>query len=160
MVACGRDMANVVEIEDGKSRICDRILRALPKWFGIDEAIVNYVRQVESMPMLIASSGNGEALAFLSLNFHNEFNAEIHVMAVLPEHHRCGFGTELVAGAERYARERGRRFLTVKTLSPARPNAEYDRTRQFYSSVGFVPLEEFKTLWGEHNPCLLMIKSI
>lgn len=27
-------------------------------------------------------------------------------------------------------------------------------------ALGFVPVEEFKTLWGEHNPCLLLIKSL
>jgi hypothetical protein len=26
--------------------------------------------------------------------------------------------------------------------------------------MGFSPVEVFKTLWGEHNPCLLMIKNV
>jgi hypothetical protein len=45
-----------VEIQAGKSEICNHILRALPKWFGIEDAIVHYVREVESLPMLGAVS--------------------------------------------------------------------------------------------------------
>ena len=81
------------------------------------------------------------------------------MIAVLPEHHGKGLGTGLVKAAEARARKRGARYLTVKTLSPSKPNDEYEKTRRFYRSAGFVPLEEFKTLWGEANPCLLMIKS-
>jgi GNAT superfamily N-acetyltransferase len=81
-------------------------------------------------------------------------------MAVLPDQHGRGLGTTLIRDAERYARKQGRSYLTVKTLSASRSDVNYDKTRRFYSAVGFVPLEEFKTLWGEHNPCLLMIKAI
>lgn len=141
-------MAKILEIQGDKGAICNRILRALPKWFGIETAIVNYTRAVESMPMFVAETESGDAVAFLSLNFHNEYNAEIHVIAVLPERHGKGLGTHLVNTAEAYARKRGARYLTVKTLSPSQPNEEYEKTRQFYQSVGFVPLEEFKT-FGE-----------
>ena len=33
-----------------KSRICDRILHALPLWFGIEQSIVEYVEEVRSLP--------------------------------------------------------------------------------------------------------------
>ena len=29
-----------------------------------------------------------------------------------------------------------------------------------YHAVGFRPLEEFKKLWGEVNPCLFMVKVL
>ena len=155
-----RTMAKIREIKRDKGAICNRILRALPKWFGIETAIVNYAREVESMPMFVAENEHGDAVGFLALDFHNEYNAEIHVIGVLPEHHGKGLGTALVDAAEAHARKRGARYLTVKTLSPSKPHEEYAKTRRFYRSVGFVPLEEFKTLWGEANPCLLMIKSL
>lgn len=151
--------SQVAEIKEGKSELCNRVLRSLPDWFGVEEAIVNYVRDVESMPMFVCAGEDGQASAFLSLHFHNDFNAEIHVMGVLPGKQGQGLGTQLIAFAEQYARKHGRRYLTVKTLSAARPDEFYDKTRKFYESVGFVALEEFKTLWGAHNPCLLMIKS-
>ncbi len=43
-------------------------------------------------------------------------------------------------------------FLQVKTLSAKHPDAGYGRTRQFYLAMGFRPLQEFPTLWGEANP--------
>ncbi|MBC7456865.1 MAG: hypothetical protein H7235_01205, partial [Bdellovibrionaceae bacterium] len=48
----------------------------------------------------------------------------------------------------------------VKTLSEARAHENYEKTRKFYLKSGFVPIEEFKTLWGEHNPCLMLIKDL
>ena len=50
--------------------------------------------------------------------------------------------------------------LQVKTLSESHPDAGYAKTRAFYRAMGFHPLEEFKTLWGEANPCLLMVKKL
>lgn len=65
-----------------------------------------------------------------------------------------------MAAAEDHLRAAGVGFLQVKTLSPTHPDPFYARTRQFYQSMGFQPLEEFPTLWGEANPCLLMIKHL
>ena len=35
----------------------------------------------------------------------------------------------------------------------------YARTRAFYETRGFVPLEELHDLW-DHNPCLLLVKHL
>jgi hypothetical protein len=35
----------------------------------------------------------------------------------------------------------GREFITVKTLSPARVNREYELTRKFYLGMGFAPVK-------------------
>jgi hypothetical protein len=48
----------------------------------------------------------------------------------------------------------------VKTLGNSHPDKNYKSTREFYSAVGFYPLEEIKEIWGEKNPCLIMIKNI
>lgn len=48
----------------------------------------------------------------------------------------------------------------VKTLAPSHPDRNYAKTRAFYQRVGFRPLEELPELWGEANPCLLMVKRI
>jgi ribosomal protein S18 acetylase RimI-like enzyme len=146
-------------VEEGKSKICEKILRSLPGWFGIESAILDYTDDVRAMPMLVAYDG-AEVVGFLSLNLHNKFTAEVHVMGVLPTHHRRGIGRKLIQQAEECLKKRDFVFLTVKTLSESRPNKEYDQTRSFYYSTGFLPVEEFKTLWGEHNPCLLMIRSL
>lgn len=149
----------ITEITDNKSGICERILRALPDWFGIEQAIVDYARNVEPMPMFGVLE-NDKTVGFVSLKLHNDSTAEIYVMGILSEYHRKGLGQRLIERCEGYLLERGFRFLTVKTLSPSRENAEYEKTRKFYEKVGFLPLEEFPTLWGEANPCLFMAKGL
>jgi catechol 2,3-dioxygenase-like lactoylglutathione lyase family enzyme/ribosomal protein S18 acetylase RimI-like enzyme len=149
----------VTEIFQNKSEICERIIRALPQWFGIESAILDYAKDVESMPMLIATI-DSEVVGFLSLNKHTKKTAEIHVMGVLEKYHRQKVGKRLVEAAEKYLVQKEFEFLSVKTLSESRPNQEYDRTRNFYLAMGFVPLEEFKSLWGDHNPCLFLIKPL
>lgn len=152
-------MFTIEEIDSGKDKICESILRALPDWFGIESAIVDYIKAVSTMPMLVAKSGQ-EIIGFLSLHTHFSQTAEIHVMGVLQPFHRQKVGQQLIVAAQNYLVQKNFRFLTVKTLSESRPNPEYDRTRQFYLKVGFVPVEEFKTLWNEHNPCLFLVKAL
>ncbi len=137
---------------------CERILRSLPDWFGIEEETVKYCRAVAVMETFVAEIA-GEIAGFITLNEHNAYSAEIHVMGVDERQHRQGLGRGLVAHAEDVLRSRSLEFLQVKTLGPSRPNEHYDRTRRFYTSVGFRPLEENK-LWGDVNPCLMMIKTL
>ncbi len=143
----------------GQSAVCEPILRALPDWFGIEEATAQYVRDTDVMPTLIAAVED-QALGFLTLRRHNPYTAEIHVMGVRPEWHGQGVGRALVEKAAQVLREDGVEYLQVKTLSDSHPDPGYARTRAFYLAMGFRPLEEFKTLWGETNPCLLMVKYL
>jgi ribosomal protein S18 acetylase RimI-like enzyme len=150
---------NFKKVKRRNARICNDILRSLPLWFGIESAIQRYVSDVEKMPMFVGYVG-GKPIAFLSLNLHNKWTAEIHVMGVRPEFHRRGIGKRLLMIAENHLIKRNFEFLTVKTLSSSRSDRGYGITRKFYFSTGFRPVEEFKTLWSESNPCLLMIKSL
>lgn len=142
----------------GKGALCEPILRALPDWFGIEESLVQYVRDIEVMPTFLAHVGE-DVGGFITINQHYPQSAEIHVIGVRPEHHRRGIGGAMVEHVERWLLARNVAYLQVKTLGPSRPCAEYELTRRFYEAMGFAPLEEFKTLW-KSNPCLLMIKSI
>ena len=148
---------SVVEIVDPaeRSRTCDRILRSLPEWFGIAEAVDAYVREVAALRTLAC-----EDAGFLALKTHSPYAAEIHVMGVLRERQGQGIGTALVAAAEERLRGEGVEYLQVKTLGPSRPSAPYERTRAFYEKVGFRPLEEIHGLWSEGNPCLVMVKRL
>ncbi|MCK4872215.1 MAG: GNAT family N-acetyltransferase [Phycisphaerales bacterium] len=138
---------------------CEPILRALPDWFGIEDAIVHYVREIESLPTFIAEADN-QPVGFLSVKRAFDCAADIYVMGILREHHRNGVGRALLEHAEAWLAAEGVRFLQVKTLSPSHPSKDYARTRAFYQAVGFHPLEEFPTLWGEASPCLQMIKAL
>jgi GNAT superfamily N-acetyltransferase len=137
---------------------CEAILRALPDWFGIEEAIEHYAADMRRMTTLVARR-DGRLLGFLSLNRHNDSTVEIHVMAVDQEHHRQGVGRALVDAAERWSRERNYRLIEVKTLGPTHPSEHYRRTRAFYTAQGFLSLEELDGLWPG-NPCLIMVKVL
>lgn len=143
----------------GQGEVCAAILRALPDWFGVEEATRQYIADIETLPTFLAELDGG-VVGFLTLKQHTEFAAEIHVMGVRPLAHHRGVGRALLERAEAYLRERGVEYLQVKTLSPAHPDAGYARTRAFYTACGFRPLQEFPELWGPENPCLQMIKGL
>jgi ribosomal protein S18 acetylase RimI-like enzyme len=149
----------IVEIQSNKGFICDAILRSLPQWFGIEEHIKGYVSKVVELPMF-GCLIEKDVVGFLSLKPHTEFAAEIYVLGVRPDWHRRGIGRRLVQAADNHAKERGIRFITVKTLSPRVEYEPYEKTRRFYSSMGFVPIEEFPNLWGPENPTLMLIRPV
>ena len=138
-----------------RSHLCEEILRALPEWFGLEEPLREYVREVAGL-LTFAAGGDG----FLALELHTEAAAEIHVMGVRPERHGRGIGTALVEAAEAFLRGRGVEYLQVKTLGPSHPSEAYAATRRFYRARGFRPLEELTAIWGEANPCLIMVKRL
>ncbi|MCL2003631.1 MAG: GNAT family N-acetyltransferase [Oscillospiraceae bacterium] len=148
-----------VRSPDDKSKICNDILRALPSWFGNEAAIVDYTAQVKAMPFFAAYDGE-TPVGFAALKVHNPHTSEICVMGILKEYHRQGLGKRLVGRCEEYCRENKAEFLTVKTLDASRESESYRKTRLFYQSAGFKPLEVFPLLWDENNPCLFMAKTI
>ncbi|MBT4140428.1 MAG: GNAT family N-acetyltransferase [Candidatus Latescibacteria bacterium] len=145
-------------LQDGEAETCENILRALPSWFGIEEAIVEYCGDIKKMETYVAKIDD-QVVGFLTLNTHNEFTAEIQVIAVKEDTHRQGVGKQLTHHIENILQTRTMEYLTVKTLGPSKASKEYDLTRQFYMAMGFRPLEE-NDLWGKDNPCLIMVKSI
>lgn len=146
----------VVEVLDPgeRSRLCERVLRDLPDWFGIEEATSAYIRDVAEL-----STFGVEGDAILSVKIHNPRAAEVYVMGVRRARHRQGIGSALLEAAERHLRARGIEYLQVKTLGPSDPDEGYAATRAFYEAHGFVALEELLELW-EDNPCLLLVKRL
>jgi ribosomal protein S18 acetylase RimI-like enzyme len=142
-----------------QSSVCVPILRMLPDWFGIEDAILEYEREIEHLPTFLAKA-DSKVLGFISLKQHNPFSVEIYVMGVHPSVQRGGIGRALVAAAEVHVRGLGVEYMQVKTLGSSRPDEGYARTRAFYEALGFRPLEEFTRIWDEFNPCLIMIKSV
>ncbi|ESA37408.1 gnat family acetyltransferase [Leptolyngbya sp. Heron Island J] len=151
-------MIEIVEPQLDQASLCEPILLLLPGWFGIESAIVHYVQEIDRLPTLLAWSQK-QVVGFLALKQHNEFAAEIYVMAVHPKSHRQGIGRQLVKVAEAELRKLGVEYFQVKTLGSSSQDPNYAKTRKFYESVGFKPLEEFLNLW-EGNPCLQMVKKL
>jgi GNAT superfamily N-acetyltransferase len=138
---------------------CERILRTLPQWFGIEAALRGYVDDASRLPTLLLESAT-RAVAFATIREHFPQSWEIHCIAVEASHRGQGLGRELHGHVEQWLREKDALMLQVKTLAPAHPSTEYACTREFYASVGYVPLEVFPTLWGERLPVLQLVKRI
>jgi GNAT superfamily N-acetyltransferase len=145
-------------LRSGEAETCEEILRSLPEWFGIEEAILQYRRDIEALESYVAEN-EGRIQGFLTLKHHNTSTSEIQVLAVREEVHGRGIGRALIEHAERLLSSRSVEYLEVKTLGPSRPNAHYERTRSFYVATGFRPVEE-NSLWGPVNPCLILIKHL
>lgn len=135
------------------------ILRALPEWFGIEESTVQYIKDAETMPTMLAKDGD-DVIGFLTIHKHFPTSAEIHCIGILPEYHRTGVGRQLVKAVESHLKIEDVQFLQVKTVSSDRDCKAYAKTREFYLGVGFTPIEVFPTLWDPENPCLLLVKSL
>jgi ribosomal protein S18 acetylase RimI-like enzyme len=143
----------------GQGSVCEAILRALPEWFGIEESRAEYIRGTDGLPTFVARV-DGRAVGFMAVKQHFPQTADLYVLGVLPEMHHRGIGRALLARVEAYLRDKGVEYLQVKTVSALSPDPGYAKTRLFYEAMGFKPLEEFKTMWDEANPCLLMVKTL
>jgi GNAT superfamily N-acetyltransferase len=76
--------------------VAEQVLRALPEWFGLDEPLRAYVHDASTLQTLVARATRG-AVGFLTFKPQTVAAAEIIVMGVLPNWHRCGIGRSLVA---------------------------------------------------------------
>lgn len=154
----------------GQGEVAERILRALPDWFGIESSVQQYIRaadELETFVVIISRPACGgrewrpdQALGFVTLRETSAEAVELHAMGVLPAWHRRGVGRALVERAATYARAEGFSLLHVKTLAPSHPDEGYAATRAFYEAVGFIPLEELPQVWGPENPCLLLVRPL
>ncbi len=142
-----------------QTAICMPILRLLPDWFGQESGLSAYEREIGHLPTFLAVMDE-KPVGFLSVKQHFPCSLEIFVMGVNPLFHHCGIGRSLVQAAEAYARQQGIEYMQVKTLGPSRQDEGYAKTRGFYEAMGFRPLEEFKQIWDEANPCLIMVKRL
>ena len=142
-----------------KAAVCMPILRSLPAWFGIEESLIHYSTEINSLPTFLACAED-HVMGFVTLKQHNRYSAEVYVMGVSPQMHRKGMGRALMNQAQGWLKGQGIEYMQVKTLGPSHPDAGYAQTRAFYEAMGFRPLEEFKQIWNEHNPCLIMIKQL
>lgn len=154
----GLAVVTLEPMHEQESSLCEATLRALPKWFGIESSLLEYVRDTRTLPTWIARRDD-EPVGFITVRTHNPLSAEIHCLAVRPEHHRTGVGRTMVRLVEGHVRAQGVRLLQVKTLGPSRHDEHYARTRLFYEAMGFIQLEEMKNLWPG-NPCLILVKAL
>lgn len=138
---------------------CEAILRSLPQWFGIEDALLMYVRDSAIMPSFALADGS-QLVGFLTLREHFPDAWDIHCIAIKADARGQGHGSRLLAHAEAWLTARGVRFLQVKTVAATSSSTAYAETREFYRRRGFTPIEVFPTLWSAHNPALQSIKVL
>jgi GNAT superfamily N-acetyltransferase len=143
----------------GSGALCRQLLRELPDWFGIPEAVDEYVVRAERATAVVAIANRLE-VGLLTLVRHTEFAAEIDVMAVKPDYHRQGAGRRMIDRAEALLARDGIEYLQVKTLADTVEYEPYARTRAFYAACGFRPLQVFPDLWDPENPALQLVKRL
>ena len=147
------------EIFDGCNPDDSRaVLKQLPEWFGLPDALEDYVQKSREMKTVGCYFKN-YMVGFLSLKKTSPKAMEVYVMGILPQLHRMGIGTRLMRMAEQEAEKAAMQYLQVKTLSPKVQDPDYLKTYAFYERMGFCPLEVLP-LWDEWNPCQLMVKYI
>jgi GNAT superfamily N-acetyltransferase len=150
---------NLVGPLPGTSRDCERILRTLPRWFGIEESLLEYVHDADRFPTFHALEA-GESVAFLTVRQHFPQGWEVHCIGVLASKRGQGIGRRLHSHVESWLQAQGALVLQVKTLADTHPSTEYAETRAFYASLGYVPHEVFPTLWGPRLPALQLVKLL
>lgn len=147
-----------LEDPEEKRSIVGSVLGELPEWFGLPESTAEYVERSGELPFWAIRNGE-TVLGFAALKATALRTAEIYVMGVRPQYHRTGTGRRLFGALYAYAKERGYRFLQVKTVHEGR-YAEYDLTHAFYRAMGFTEFECFPALWDTWNPCQVLVMAI
>ena len=150
----------VIEItqDEIKQNITKDVLSKLPQWFGADSVNI-YVRQSVDSPFFTYMD-KGQYIGFVFLKLHNSYSAEICAMGVVENYRRNGIGRALMAKCLDYCIEHNIEYLQAKTLDSSFPDYYYNITRDFYTAMGFRPLECIPTLWDEESPCLIMIMHV
>ena len=138
---------------------CEAVLRTLPEWFGIEEALLQYARDSAVLPTF-AFEDASRLVGFVSLREHFPESWEVNCIAVTATLRNQGLGTRLLDHAEAWVAARGARLLQVKTLAASAGDPHYEQTRAFYLRRGYVPVEVFPTLWSPKNPALMLIKAL
>ena len=136
----------------------EAILRSLPGWFGIEEAILGYVESASRLECYLALEGqNPVGVALVDQRYPE--SAELSLIAVHANHRGRGVGWALIQSVEATVAARGASVLQVHTVGPSFDDDGYAATRAFYQRVGFVPVQEIFGLdWD--GPTLIMVKPL
>ena len=140
-----------------KRAAATEVLEQLPGWFENEQARGKYAADCENQAVFCARK-DGKVAGFLAAKRLSDRAAEIAVMGVAPKIHREGIGRALFWRCAAWCWQNGIGYLQVKILGEKNPDAGYAKTRAFYQKMGFVPLECFDEIWGEENPCQILVR--
>jgi ribosomal protein S18 acetylase RimI-like enzyme len=144
---------------------CDAVIASLPYFFGDPTGVSDCAEAVRSQRGWVALL-DGAVAGFLTLHFHNDESAEITWMAVRADHRRHGIGRMLIDAACVAASNDGARMLCVLTLGPSEDLADenngdnYEGTRRFYRTNGFIPLRELGLREWNNTHALILVRAL
>ena len=134
------------------------IAQKLPEFF--DKNGLRQIKEDTKRHFLYGAYDNNEMVGFATYKEVNTDTVEMSWLGVLPEKQRTGIGKKLVNESIDDIAP-GYRVGEVKTLSEIDPYEPYKKTRAFYKSVGFIPIETINPYpnWGD-NHCQIFVKFI
>jgi GNAT superfamily N-acetyltransferase len=136
----------------------EAILASVPEWFGIPEAIAQYVADAARLPSYLAVDGD-EVVGAALLAEHFSASRELHLLAVRRDRHRQGIGRLLVEAVVADLSADGVRLLEVHTVGASHESEAYAGSRVFYEAVGFVPMNELQRIdWD--GPTLILVRPL
>ena len=141
---------------------CDAVIASLPYFFGDPVGVADCAKAVRSQRGIV-SEIEGEITGFVTMLHHFPESAEISWMAVHAQHRRSGIGARLMDAAVESAAADGARILCVMTLGPSVPEDaadNYEGTRRFYRSQGFVPLRELGLREWNDSHALMLARAL
>ena len=111
--------------------------------------------------VLVGAYSENKMLGFISFKELNDQVVEIIWLAVDPDYQNGGIGTLLVKEGVKLLPKKYT-LCETKTLSDIDPDPQYSRTRNFYKTQGFIPLETISPYpdWGKDNPCQIFVKIL
>ncbi len=133
-----------------------RLAAALPDYFN--SAGLEHMKSDLSGGELFGAYHTTQLIGFALYKDINPQAIELAWLAVRREQWSRGVGTRLVTESLALLPSRYRVCL-VKTLAATVAYPPYERTRQFYVKLGFIPLEVVDPYpgWPPGNPCQLMV---
>lgn len=147
---------SIVEISsDDAANLCQKIIGALPQYFGLPEANARYIEGVK-FNHNFAAKIDDRFCGMISLQYNQDGNCNIFWLGISPDTHGIGVGTKLINHIEKVSIKKGIKTLTVETLSPDELDENY--SYNFYKKVGFRELFRLKPD-GYNHEMVYMVKS-
>lgn len=152
-------MNNIIIKKSTDQEKAFRIAKSLPDYFnehGLEE-----IQKAVKDEILFGAYIDDNMIGFVTYKELNLQAIELTWMGILKEYQGQGIGTRLVNESLKEI-DSNFQVCEVKTLAETQPDPGYEKTRNFYKKLGFIPIEIISPYpgWGEENPCQILVKYL
>lgn len=157
-IISANESMKIVEIsEKNASKLCSKIIAALPEYFSLPGANQGYIEGVKSKQNF-AAKVDGRYVGMISIDYNQSQNANIYWLGISPDTHGMGIGSRLIKHVGNLAQQQGMKTMTVETVAPSEADENYLKTYNFYLKHDFIPLFALKPA-GYENEMIYMVKT-